>query len=298
VDLFHRVALLLAASALLLVHPAHADNSASASYASSVTISEAGGNSWQLDLTPFLTYDSASGNVGLPVSGSSLGENWSWSKVDAIDAAGATYQADGLTWHSSETVDGTGTPWRATFTFYTAGNVDPNLSYGFSARNNTATTQTYTFSYGESVSPAFSGPYSLYADVSGSVTNSVAGVPAAIAPVNPAGIQVLSLSTDGGATLFDAGASVGPAFSTGPGTGTTPYGLYSTTRVGNALTPIDYWRIDTQLTLTPGRDAAALSGFAEITPLVIVPEPSLDAAILGSCTLAFLAWRRRSRRLA
>lgn len=42
-------------------------------------------------------------------------------------------------------------------TFTALGNIDPDMSYGFFAKNNTNTTQTYTVSYGESIAPTING---------------------------------------------------------------------------------------------------------------------------------------------
>lgn len=260
-----------------------------------LNINQADGTSWAIDMSYMLTVDPSTGNLVMPATGSTLPTNWSWTKVGVLNpTTGLLDQKDGVMWHSDEK---TGTAWDTTITFYGAGNIEPFLSYGFSARNATNFTQNYAFTYGESIVPPVSGSYSLYSDIAGSVTNAVNGTPARIAPTTPdqdgdglPEIQALKFSTDDGATLFDAGTDVGPTFQTGPGVGTSSYGVYSSTLTGSAGAPIDYWQFETRFSLTPGKDAAALSGFADLE--AIIPEPSTYAALLAALVLGAVAMRR------
>lgn len=272
-------------------------HSASASvtpYMSSLAITDDAGNSWSLNLGSLLSYNSSTGDITMPAAGSPLTGNWSWAKVGVVDNTGAVTQKDGLQWHTNEQTNGN---WDSVITFYSTGSTDPLLSYGFSARNTTGSVQNYAFTYGESIIPPVSGSYSLYSDIAGSVTNAVNGTPAKITPTTAdqdsdgvPEIQALKFSTDGGATLFDAGTDVGPAFQTGPGVGTSSYGVYSSTLTGSAGAPINYWQFETRFSLTPGKDAAAISGFADLE--TIIPEPSTYAALLAALAFGAVAMRR------
>lgn len=273
-------------------------------------ITEEAGQHWSVDFGQLFTVDQATGELRMPTAGSALPtDNWSWGTVSVYNRATGQYeQRDALNWHSNEraTSDST-SPWRSTVTLHAAGNLDPFMSYAYSVRNNTAATQNYVFIQGESVSPAVAGAYSLYADIAGSLTNAVAsgtnpfGTPNAMfAPTSAdqdgdgiAEIQVLQLSTDGGANFFNAGVDVGQGmeiFTTGTGS----YPFQSALLDGSTGLPIDYWQLITGFSLTPGRDAVAVSGFVEITPAsATIPEPTTYAALLGAGTLAIAMIRRR-----
>lgn len=281
-----------------IICPVFAGSSPSGAHAVSVNIADSNGGSWALDLSSILTYDAATGNIQMPATGTPVSGNWSWTTVDVLNAqTGQLEKRDGLNWHTDERNEDN-SAWRSIITFYGKGNVDPFLSYGFSARNTTAVTQTYTFSYGESIVPPISGNYTIYADIAGSLTNGVAGTSAQIAPTygdldgdGIPEIQTLKLSTNGGATFFNGGVDVGPQLTSGPAAGTSIYGLYSSNNSGNTA-PVDYWQFDVQFTLTPGRDAAAISGYAELNA-VAIPEASTTAVLFSSGVLGFALIRRK-----
>ncbi|HTQ29800.1 MAG TPA: PEP-CTERM sorting domain-containing protein [Opitutaceae bacterium] len=275
-----------------------------APYTASLNITDDSGNAWSVDLGSVLSYNSSTGAVSMDY-GSTPSSNWSWTNsqgapimVGVTDSTGKVTQEQGVQWHSSDmNPDGS---WKSLVTFFATGNTDPVLSYGFTARNATASTQNYSFTYGEAASPSVTGSYSLYADIAGSITNAVNGTPAMIAPVSPnTKIQNLSLSTDGGATLFDGGVDVGPAGSTfptiGTNTGTVTYGVFSSTLTGMTSTPLDFWQFQTSFSLTGGKDVASLSGFADLEQNVetSIPEPATCAALIGALALGAAALRRR-----
>jgi hypothetical protein len=277
-----------------------------------VTIADSDGGWWDVDMSGLLSYDDATGILSMPAPGSALGEGWSWDTenppLEYRDASGATRTAVGVNWHTPERVNGDGTPWKSSFTFFAAGNVDPFMTYAFSAKNNTMLTQTFTFSYGEALIPSINGGYTVYADIVGGVSNPSgpnAGPSVKIDPViaDAAGdndgvqeIQILRFSTDGGLTFVNAGVDVGQAFEH-VGTGSAPYPLDSDTLGGTTAIAYNYWEITTQFTLSPSRDTAALSGFVEVLPDVVIPEPSTYALILGAA-VGVVTFVRRSRRAA
>src|SRR5262249_18071150 len=93
-------------------------------------------------------------------------------------------------------------------------------------------------------------------------------------------------------TFTNAGVDVGKAYEY-VGTGSSPYPLDSATLSGTTPLTYNYWEIMTQFTLSPSRDTAALSGFVEIEPTSIIPEPSTYAAILGAAALGVVVLKRR-----
>lgn len=272
----------------------------------SMLVQQDGGSSWNLNLSGLMVYDAATGGLSLdssklssPVS-DALGQ-WTWASASSLDLDGTTrLAADRIKWHSWERADGTsstsadaGNPWASTFTFTASGNVDPFMSYGFTAKNSSGAVQTYTFSMGESLIPSINGSYDVLADVSGSIVNG-AGANVTITPafVDQDGdsiseLQVLRLSSDGGATYTNAGVDVGQADSFS-GTGGHLYGLYNASRssAGN----YNYWALETKFTLTSGQDIASLAGYAQITP---VPEPEQFGMLLAGFGLMGAIARRR-----
>lgn len=246
-------------------------------------------------MSGLVTYDSNTGSLSTVPVGTALSGNWSWSNIDV--ANGQILAQKVLTWHTdAQTDEG---KWLSVVQLKASGNVDPFMSYSFSAKNNTALNQNFTFSYGESITPPISGNYSIYADVAGSLTHGLISPVAQLTPtlgdldgdgLNE--IQTLKLSTNGGLTLFDAGVDVGLAQSR-TASGTTGFGPISDTLSGNLITAVDYWQFDVGFTLTPGKDAAALSGYAEITSLAAIPEPSAYAALMGGVALFGVMLRRR-----
>ena len=259
---------------------------------------------WSVDMSPLLTFNAATGAVGIvgkDYAASSLNNavgGWAWKKQDILDpATGAvTASKEGWRWNSWEHKDGStdhaensANPWRSTFMIDSiSSNVDPFMTYGFSAKNNTAFTQTYTFALGEAIMPTISGAYTIAADIAGSLTNGVAGSNVSITPVNGK-VQTLRLSSDNGATFVNAGVDVGDAATQGTARGAYTYGTFSANAGGSGS--FNYWEIETRFRLSAGSDVASLSGSAEILP---VPEPESYAMLLaGLGLLGAIARRRR-----
>ena len=237
--------------------------------------------------------DSGHYTLGLKITDSGgSSQTQDWSTQLSYDPTTGGLQTPDLSWHSSDLVGGI---WSSAGNVKVTGNVDPFLSYSFSAKNNTSSVQTYTFSYGESIVPPVSGAYSIYSDLAGSLTHGQISSFAQLAPVlgdldgdGLSEIQTLKLSTDGGATFLNAGVDVGQSQSYTPN-GTTFFGPASATLIGN-LPFVNYWQFDVSFSLTPGKDATALSGYAEISA---IPEPSTYAGIMGAMVLFGVALRRR-----
>jgi hypothetical protein len=300
----------VAVLAALAAAPAMAGTvSSGANLKASLLVSETGDSqsyNWNVDLTPLLTFNSTTGQVGI-VGSSYAGANlnnsvggWAWKTQDITDpATGNTVTSKaGWRWNSWEHVDGTtnttengANPWRSTFMLDSVnGNVDPIITYGFSAKNNTNFTQTYTFSLGEAIVPTISGAYNVYADISGSLTNAVANTNVSITPVNSK-VQTLRLSSDNGTTFVSAGVDVGDAATNGTNRGSYTYGTFSNSVNGSGS--YNFWEIETKFRLSAGNDVATMSGFAEITP---VPEPESYAMLLaGLGIIGAIAFRRTTR---
>jgi hypothetical protein len=255
-----------------------------------------GALSWDVDMSEFLNYDASTGALTMPTASIVLRAGWEWAP---ITMPGTGQSVQGLKWHSQERNEDN-SAWRTTFTLTASGNVDPFMTYALSVRNNTSVTQTYTFTYGEALIPPVIGLYDIYADITGGVTNGT-GPTVKVSPTIPDllgdndglnEIQVLRLSTDGGATFVNAGVDVGIAIETA---GTSPYGTYSSALSTITALPFNYWEITTQFTLSPGKDTAVFTGFVEIRPdsEANIPEPSTYALVLGVISLGFVAYQRR-----
>lgn len=259
-----------------------------------------GNHTWTENLAEagLLDFDSATGNFVMK-QGSTLGE---WVTTDNVDFW--QWQGDGWMWHSAETASGlslsieeqlaytnqANDPWASVAKITTlSGHGDPDLSYGYYARNNTGAIQTYTFTVGETIVPPVDSPAAVYADIAYSLTNPSGSL--SIAPAGSAtAIQHFMLSADNGLTFTSAGVDVGPAVTTGA-TGSTAWGPYSAS-AGAPTGSWNYMQIVTAFTLTPGRDVASLSGYASIVP---VPEPETYAMFLaGLGLLAAIARRRKA----
>lgn len=265
-----------------------------------VVIAEAG-SSWTVDMSGILNYDSTTGTLAMPEYGTELSAGWEWAPI-AIP--GTTQTVQGIKWHTPERLDTSGpedstNPWKSTFTFTATGNVDPFMTYAFSAKNNTGVAQTYTFTYGEALIPSVSGLYDIYADIAGGVSNGT-GSSVKVDPMisdligdndGLDEIQILRLSTDGGATFVNAGVDVGLAIESAT---TSTYGVYADALSTIAATPFNYWEITTQFTLSPGKDTAVFTGFVEINPSEAnIPEPSTYGLLVGAIALGFAAMQRR-----
>ena len=223
-------------------------------------------------------YDEASGTLSTIPYGTNPATKgvagWSWSSVDVT--SGDTLPQSMLTWASGN----------ASVQLMAAGDVDPTMTYSFSAKNNSLTNQTYAFSYGEAIDPTISGNYFVNADIAGSVTRGNLTQNAQLSPTFSK-IQTLRFSTDGGATFLNAGVDVGTTYTSS--LKTNPFGRDYAEAYGD-LSGINYWQFDVSFTLTPNKDAAALSGSAE---LIAIPEPSFYAGLMGAVTLMGAAYRRR-----
>lgn len=234
-----------------------------------------------VSLENLFTFNQATGQHELVAPGTSLaGTGWRWARESHTVPGSTTTQMS----TSLRLVDES----QATITLLNAtGKIDPFMTYSFSVKNNTASTQTYTFSFGEAIVPTFAGDYTLFADVAMSISTSTP--PATIAPVGLK-IQDVRLSTDGGLTTFGGGVGVGNSLTrVTPGTATS----YDASGIVNGTSglPLNYWEFQTSFTLTPGGDAVGLSGFAEIIP---IPEPGAFALLAG-CGAFVLGVVRRIR---
>lgn len=237
-----------------------------------------------LDLASFITFDPATGRLALVAPGTDLGTSgWMWHR-DPLDDPDTTQDETKLVMRwSTETL--------ATISLLgMSGDIDPYMSYAFAVKNNTAFTQTYTFVFGEAIVPSITGGYYVHADVGVSLTNSPPAAPSAvIAPVSLAPkFQTLTLSD--GITTFNAGVDVGNSY-TRAAAGTGVFGEASPSVNGTTPLSLNYWEFQTRFTLTPGGDAVAISGFAEI-----IPEPSTYALLAGCGVLGVVALRRRKSR--
>lgn len=263
---------------------------------------DAGGNSvqWHENMSGLISMDSATGNIAMRQG--STGEIYRNTPTDP-DFWAWTTNAEGTgywNWHSAQTLTGAtpGTttandPWMTVVNLNKiVGHGDPDLSYGFYAKNNTNSVQTYTLTIGESITPPTNGQSVVYADFGASLTNPSGNL--SIAPV--AGhIQQFMLSSDGGASFVNAGVDVGSTFTTNA-IGTSSYLAQSSTL--NAPTPANpatgwnFMQIVTKFTLSPDKDIASVSGFASINPVSPVPESSSYAMMLaGLCMLGYMSRR-------
>lgn len=246
-------------------------------------------------------YDSSTGDLSTVPVGTAPGSlpgvvgNWGWSNIDVTNDQVMDQKI--LTWQSiATTTTANGLVAQSTVQLKANGNIDPTMTYSFSAKNNTAVNQTFTFSYGESIVPPVSGNYFINADIAGSVTRGNTTQNAQITPVlgdfdgdGISEIQTLKLSTDGGLTFLNAGVDVGTAHTSA--FKTNPFGTDYAEAYGN-LSSINYWQFDVAFSLTPNKDATALSGSAEISA---IPEPSTSAIMLGVASLALVVRCRRPR---
>ncbi len=303
----------IAGALLLLAASAQAGTAANATVSGKLSISDAAGYSWNLDFAPLLSVDASTGNIVVNTAFAAAGVeggNGLWT-TSANSGAGAvkvrTAQGVNLTpdtvisWHSWMRADGTvgtdtagGTnPWRTSFNFYAAGNVDPDMSYGFSVRNNTASSQTYIYTQGESLVPPAAGAFNIYADIGGSVVNNTAngtpGLSLGTTSANGGKVQQVWLG-NGNTATSNAGVGVGDAFNTNAAA-TSNYGTFATSNAGAGA--YDYWEFQTQFTLSGGRDVASVTGYAELTS--VVPEPGSYALLALGLALVGFQIRRQPR---
>jgi hypothetical protein len=270
-----------------------------------LTISQADGTVWQENMTGLLVVDAQNNfsmiqgptTTGLFQNGSFVSaintaahpDYWQWS----VDAA----NVGSWNWHSSQTV-GSGSasasnPWMSAISLSNvSGHGDPDLSYAFSAVNNNATTQTYTFSLGEAILPPVGTANNVYADIAGGLTAKGGGV----ATISPFGtntaIQQFQLSADKGNSFVNAGVDVGPMLSA---IGTSTYGTFASNVIpGPAGQTWNYMQLTSKFTLS-ANSSASLVGFASITP---VPEADSYALfITGLGLLGFMSRRRKHKQV-
>ena len=291
-----------------LAASAHAGSVSTATAGASLRIT-GDGYTETVSFNQFLRIDPSTGAVVFDLSAADAIGDDNWSRVD--NTAGLSYRnADTgrdvtptslLRWHTWETVNSSlpfeqGTnPWRTSIDVVVGGNVDPFMAYAYAVRNNTAGTLNYTYIQGESLVPPVAGPYDVYADIAGSLTNTAVTPSATVAPIT-SHIQNVWLGNAGVATV-NAGVGVGSTFThtgsaaTAPGNpATQAYATdFATVASGGGY---DYWEFRVSFSLT-GRDAAAFTGFAEITP---VPEPETYALFALGLVVVAGHIRGRSRR--
>jgi hypothetical protein len=281
-----------------------AASASAANVSASMTVAQSDGSSWVENLSGLVVTDAqnnfamvqGTGTTGYFQNGQfvtaaqtgSHPDYWQW------NAATASWN-----WHTAQTLDGSmpstiadpANPWQSTVNLQNfSGHGDPDMIYAVSAINNNTLTQTYTFTFGESIAPTVSGPNSTYADVSGGLTSRSGNVGGAtITPVNASGVQQFELSADNGMTFVNAGVDVGQAANAAS---SSTYGLYAANN-GNGPTgqTWNYMRLVSSFTLS-GKSAASLAGFASITP---VPEPQVGSMLLlGIGLIGTMVHRRRN----
>jgi len=269
-----------------------------------IDLANDGSNDYSLDLSGLMGHSTTTGDVFLTAPTSPVSDNGGlWSSTTFTDANGQSQT--GLAWHSWQTVGGTmdkngavaptdsNNPWAASFIITMNGNVDPELNYGFSIKNNNALAQTYTVIFGESLVPVVSGAYTLTADITGAVSSVPSAAGVSVTPSNLSGfVQDLFLRRTSDGQLVNANVSVGNAFTTPLG-GSQTYPNASANTAGDSGTDsFDYWEFRTKFTLSGGKDTFVANGTAVLTP---VPEPeTVSLLAAGALALVTLARRRRA----
>lgn len=254
----------------------------------SVSIATEGGSSYDLAMDSLLT-SLPDGSVqlksNLPLTWSDANNYGEWSTT-TLDGKAA------VSWHSWETVNGGAfvqgsNPWATKFTFSLLGHGDPDMTYAFSAVNNSNKTQTYGYTYGEDIDPAWTGAYDLTATMGVSLSQTDGS--ATVAPtLGNTHIQKVELSTNNGASYFNAGVDLGTGFvnNTAP---TVTYAPLTASTSGSSASALTTWRFNTLFTLTSKRDAFAVTG-----TVTLIPEPQSYAMLLAGLGIcAMLVYRNK-----
>jgi hypothetical protein len=188
---------------------------------------------------------------------------------------------------------------RTSIAFDNGGNVDPVLTYGYSASNNTNAALTYTATYTSAIVGDFSLGAQVRSRVAGALVDATGnGVSVGLAP-GQSFTQELLLSTDG-STWINAGVDVGGAQSNVSPLGEGDaffYGAYRNPASGFVVGPNGAWtqmRLVTTFTLSGDSDVASFSGYGEVAP---IPEPGEIAFLSAGLGLAAMIARRRRARI-
>ena len=267
----------------------------------SMTVAQSDGSSWVENLSGLVVADSQN-NFSLVQGAGTSGLFQNGAFVTAVQSGGQSdywqWNAASSTWnwHSAQALanatsgSATDPAWQSQVKLQNlSGHGDPDMIYAVSAINNNALTQTYTFSFGEAITPTVSGANTTYADLSGGLTSrsdNAGGT--SITPLNASGVQRFELSADNGTSFVNAGVDVGQASSTA---GSSTYGLYAATNASGPSGQVwNYMRLVSSFVLS-GNSAASLTGYASITP---VPEPQSGSMLLtGVGLIGTLVYRRR-----
>lgn len=263
-----------------------------------LNIQQWGGGVWSENVSGLLVLD-AQDNFALRQGAATTGIYQNGVFVDSASTAGNYWQWRNDTsggywnWHSTDVVDSTkpvaaDNPWMSVMQLKSvSGHGDPDIAYAFSAFNNTASNQTYTFVVGEAILPTVNGANTVYSDISGGLTTRDGNVTVTPSGANVA-LQKFQLSADNGLTFVDAGVDVGPAASA---TGTVTYGPYSSPVSSGPVGSWNYIQLANTFVLTP-KDGTSFVGYASINA---VPEPTALAMLLAGMGLMAAMVRRRQR---
>jgi PEP-CTERM motif len=263
-----------------------------------------GSNEFDLDISGLILHDNQ-GNLSLNLPTTPVLDSLGmWSTGDFTDATGQVVSTNALRWHSWQTVSGstdnnsslvptdTSNPWAVTFAMVLGGNVDPEMNYGFSVRNNTGSNQSYTVTFGESLVPVVSGAYTVEAQLGGATSSLPTAAGVTLTPNTTSGLmQELMLRRSSDGVFVNAGVNVGS------GQTTTTAGVVNyPTQIASTSGSItgdtyDYWEFRTKFTLSGNRDTFVASGTAVLTP---VPEPESWALVVAGLGVAGMLSRRRA----